>query len=86
MFWIILFLFRRVLIATGSIIVILVTPKYDGKDFLQLSVCQFCQDMLEATNQWLEDVSSNQAIQNDMKEMLVIHEGAFSIGGGLRIG
>jgi hypothetical protein len=56
-------------------------PKYDGKDFLQLSVRDFCQDMLEAAKRWLEDVSSNQEIQFNIKEMLTIREGGFSIGG-----
>jgi len=61
-------------------------PKYDGKNFLQLSVRQFCQDMVEAANQWLEDVSSNQEIQSNIREMLTIHEREFRIGSALRIG
>lgn len=56
-------------------------PKYDGKDFLQLSVGEFCQDMLEAAKQWLDDVSSNQEIQVNIREMSAIREGGFSIGG-----
>lgn len=61
-------------------------PKYDGKNFLQLSVRQFCQDMLEAANEWLNDVSDDHEIQTNIREMLTIHEGELTIGSALRIG
>ncbi len=60
-------------------------PKYDGKTFLQLSVRQFCQDMVEAANQWLKDVSHDKEIQKNIKKMLKIHEGGFSIGNAILI-
>jgi hypothetical protein len=41
--------------------------------------------MIEATNQWLRDVSDNEAIQRNIKEMMVIHEGGFTIGGAMSI-
>jgi len=52
-------------------------PKYDGKNCLQLSVNNFCQDMVEATNQWLSDSTVNKSLS----EMLEIHENGFSVGG-----
>jgi hypothetical protein len=59
--------------------------KYDGKEFLQLSVYQFCQDIIEATQQWFIDVSKDQNIQKNIAEMLEIYEEGFSIGNALRI-
>jgi len=56
-------------------------PKYDGKDFLQLSVNNFCQDMIEATKQWLNDRSINK----NLSDMLEIHESGFSIGNAIKI-
>jgi len=56
-------------------------PKYDGKDFLQLSVNSFCQDMIGATKQWLNDSTVN----NNLSEMLEIHENGFSISGAISI-
>ncbi|MBE7524877.1 MAG: hypothetical protein KJZ57_02165 [Anaerolineales bacterium] len=56
-------------------------PKYDGKDFLQLSVNHFCQDMIAATKQWLNDP----AINKNLSEMLEIHENGFSIGRAIKI-
>ena len=44
-------------------------PKYDGKNFLQLSVNNFCQDMIEATKQWLGDPT----VTKNLSEMLEIH-------------
>lgn len=55
--------------------------KYNGKFFLQLSVRQFCEEIIEATEQWLFDVKSNESVQKNIKEMLKIHERGFSIGG-----
>jgi hypothetical protein len=60
-------------------------PKYDGKDFLQLSANNFCQDMIEATKQWLMDVKDNESVQKNMAEMLEIHESGFSIGKAIKI-
>ncbi|MCD4761634.1 hypothetical protein K8R32_01620 [bacterium] len=54
-------------------------PKYDGKEILQLSVSKFCQDMIEATKQWIKETSK------DTSEMLEIHENGFSIGNAIRI-
>ncbi len=59
-------------------------PRYDGKNFLQLSTHQFCQDMIEATKQWLKDVEDNKLVQENMAKMLEIHEGEFSIGRAVR--
>jgi hypothetical protein len=59
--------------------------KYDGKNFLQLSTKIFCQDIIDATNKWLNDVKDNSSIQTNMAEMLDIHEGGFSIGGAILI-
>ena len=59
--------------------------KYDGKDFLQLSTNNFCQDMIEATKQWLMDVKDNESVQKNMAEMLEIHESGFSIGKAIKI-
>jgi len=56
-------------------------PKYDGKDFLQLSVNNFCQDMIKATKQWLNDRSINK----NLSDMLEIHESGFSIGNAIKI-
>jgi len=56
-------------------------PRYDGKNFLQLSVSNFCQDMIDATKQWLNDP----AINKNLSEMLEIHENGFSIGGAIKI-
>lgn len=56
-------------------------PKYDGKNFLQLSANQFCKDMIEAVNKWLLDSKNNLLVQNNMQKMLVIREHGFSIGG-----
>jgi len=56
-------------------------PKYDGKDFLQLSVECFCQDMIEATNQWFCDPT----VVKDLSKMLEIHENGFSIGNAIKI-
>ena len=56
-------------------------PKYDGKDFLQLSVNNFCQDMIEATKQWLNDRSINK----NLSDMLEIHESGFSICNAIKI-
>jgi len=55
--------------------------KYDGKDFLQLSVNNFCQDMIKATKQWLNDRSINK----NLSDMLEIHESGFSIGNAIKI-
>lgn len=59
--------------------------KYDGKEILQLSVNNFCQDMIEAVEKWLTEVASNQNIQKNITEMLEIYEGGFSIDNKLRI-
>jgi hypothetical protein len=49
------------------------------KEILQLSVSKFCQDMIDATKQWIKNTSP------DMSEMLNIHEEGFSIGNAIRI-
>ncbi|KKU80453.1 MAG: hypothetical protein UY05_C0007G0005 [Candidatus Peregrinibacteria bacterium GW2011_GWA2_47_7] len=54
--------------------------RYDGKEILKLSTSRFCQDIIEATNKWLDDVKNNKIIQGNIAEMLDIHEGGFSIG------
>ena len=56
-------------------------PKYDGKDFLQLSVYDFCQDMIEATKQWLNDTT----VTKNLSKMLVIREDGFSIGNAIKM-
>lgn len=56
-------------------------PRYDGKNFLQLSVYNFCQDMIEATKQWLNDTP----VTKNLSEMLEIHENGFSIGNAIKI-
>ena len=53
-------------------------PTIDGKTFLELSVKQFCQDLIDATNDWLND----QTINKDYSKLLEIHENGVSIGGG----
>jgi len=55
--------------------------KYDGKNFLQLSTKKFCQDMINATKQWLDDPNVNK----DLNDMLEIHENGFSIDGAIKI-
>ena len=57
-------------------------PKYDGKNILQLSVKDFCQDMIGAAKEWLND----SAVIKDLSEMLVIHEKEFSIGSAIKFG
>lgn len=57
-------------------------PKYDGKNILQLSVNNFCQDMIEATKEWLNDSTNTK----DLSEILKIHENEFSIGNAIQIG
>lgn len=57
--------------------------RYDGKDFLQLSTFHFCQDIINATNEWLSDVKNDEAIQKNVVELLKIHEGGFSIGNAI---
>jgi hypothetical protein len=54
--------------------------KYDGKSILQLSTFQFCQDIIDATNKWLNDVRDNETIQKNITELLDIREGGFNIG------
>lgn len=56
-------------------------PKYDGKNLLQLSTRVFCQDMITATKQWL----NNPSVSKDLNDMLEIHENGFSIGGAIKI-
>jgi len=53
--------------------------RYDGKEILKLSTLRFCQDIIAATNEWLNDVKDNQPIQDNIAEMLDIHEDGFSI-------
>jgi len=56
-------------------------PKYDGKAFLQLSVYDFCRDMIGATEEWLND----SRIQKNISEMIEIHENSFAIGNAPKI-
>lgn len=56
-------------------------PESDGKDNLVLSVETFCQDILEATKEWLADP----LIDKDLTNILKIHERGLIIG-GMRIG
>lgn len=57
--------------------------RYDGKQVLQLSVYDFCQDFIEATRKWLND----DTVLKNMPEMLEIHENEILIGNGaMRIG
>lgn len=56
-------------------------PKYDGKDFLQLSIYHFCQDMIAATKRWLNDKS----VTKNLYGILEIHENGFSIGNVVKI-
>ncbi len=51
--------------------------RYDGKEFLQLSVKKFCTDFVEAARTWLRDQPSNK----DFTDMIEIHEGDLRIGG-----
>ncbi len=53
-------------------------PTINGKTLLELSVKQFCQDLLDAANDWLND----QTINKDYTNLLEIHENGLSIGGG----
>lgn len=53
-------------------------PTINGKTLLVLSVKQFCQDLIDATNDWLYD----QTINKDYSNLLEIHEKGLSIGGG----
>lgn len=53
--------------------------KYDNKEILQLSVYQFCQDIIDATRQWI------MIIWKDKSEILKIHEDGFLIGNWIHI-
>ncbi|MFH0857688.1 MAG: hypothetical protein V1848_02995 [Candidatus Magasanikbacteria bacterium] len=55
--------------------------RYDGKNFLQLSTKIFCQDMINATKQWLNDLTVNK----DLGDLLEIYENGFSIGGAIKM-
>lgn len=55
--------------------------RYDGKDILLLSVTDFCQDMVKATKQWLDDTT----VTKNLAEMLEINENGFSIGNAIKI-
>lgn len=51
-------------------------PILDGKQVLLLSTKDFCQDMIAATREWLDDPTVNK----DLSDILEIHENGFSIG------
>jgi hypothetical protein len=53
-------------------------PTINGKKILVLSVKHFCQDLLDATKDWLND----QTINKEYSNLLEIHETGLSIGGG----
>ncbi len=55
--------------------------RYDGKEILQLSTFHFCQDIIDATKEWLNDVKDNPVIQRNISEILDIHKEGFSVGG-----
>ncbi|MFH1459991.1 MAG: hypothetical protein ABIG64_06430 [Candidatus Omnitrophota bacterium] len=59
--------------------------RYDGKEILQLSTFHFCEDIVAATNKWLDDVKNNKVIQKSIAELLEIHEDGFSVGNGIFI-
>lgn len=55
--------------------------EHDGKEILQLSVQNFCHDIIIATKAWINDSS----IAKNHYKMIQIHENGFLIGGNLRI-
>lgn len=56
-------------------------PKYDNKSILQLSVERFCLDIVEAVRVWSKNNQNNLTIQDNIKNMLEIHENGIHIGG-----
>ena len=59
--------------------------RYDGKEILQLSTFYFCQDIIEATSKWLNDINNDKTIQGNIAELLNIRKGGFSIGNAILI-
>jgi hypothetical protein len=56
---------------------------YDGKDILQLSVTQFCTDIMVGAKKWLENVESNASVKSNIEKMIKI-EASFSIGNAIK--
>lgn len=56
-------------------------PKYDNKAILQLSVDQFCRDLVDGTKRWLNDHGDSDVARNNLHDLLKIHEGGVHIGG-----
>lgn len=57
----------------------------NNESFLQLNVRKFCTDILEAVNKWLSDNTSNEEIQNKLKETISIHPPG-TVRNGIRFG
>ena len=45
----------------------------NNRTFLQLNVGQFCKDICSAVDNWLNDISNDNAMRKELSNMITIH-------------
>ncbi|MCK5145598.1 hypothetical protein KAR48_02520 [bacterium] len=58
--------------------------RFDGKEPLQLSVKNFCKDIISGFNEWLDYNKDNDVVKTNLLDMLEIHDNGFSIRSAIK--